>query len=108
MQIYHYFSVVVLAFVTIGCICNVNNILLFSYGQEQRPREMIITIPKGSANYEVDITNLSPRQWYDSRDISINMNDTIKWINNDTEQQTITSSLGGGLNSLLTNSALFT
>jgi plastocyanin len=104
MLIYHYFSVIVLVFVTLGCLYTIDNIQFFSYGQEQQSREMIISIPKGSANPEVDITNLSPRQWYDPREISINVNDTIKWINNDTEPHTVTSGLGGGLNSLLTNS----
>ncbi len=104
MLIYHYFGVIVLVFVTLECLCNINSVLFFSYGQEQQSKDMIITIPKGSANPEVDITNLSPRQWYVPRDISINVNDTIKWINNDTEPHTVTSGLGGGLNSLLTNS----
>ncbi len=104
MQIYDYFSVIVLVFVTLGCLYNINNVPFFSYGQEQQSKGVIITIPKGSANPEVDITNLSPRQWYDPRDVSINVNDTIKWTNNDTEPHTVTSGLGGGLNSLLTNS----
>ena len=85
-----------LVFVSIGCLFNTNNIPFFSYGQEQQSRDIIVTIPKGSANPEVDITNLSPRQWYDPREISINVNDTIKWINNDTEPHTVTSGLGGG------------
>ncbi|HSA74646.1 MAG TPA: plastocyanin/azurin family copper-binding protein, partial [Candidatus Nitrosocosmicus sp.] len=58
----------------------------------------------GAANPEVDITNLSPRQWYDPREVSISINDTVKWINDDTEPHTVTSGLGGGMASLLTNS----
>ena len=104
MKTYDYFSIILLVFVSLGCLYNINNVPFFSYGQEQQSIDMIITIPKGSANPEVDITNLSPRQWYDPREISINVNDTIKWINNDTEPHTVTSGLGGGLNSLLTNS----
>lgn len=66
--------------------------------------DTIVSVSKGSANPEVDITNLSPRQWYDPREVSINVNETITWTNNDTETHTVTSGIGGGLNSLLTNS----
>lgn len=76
----------------------------FLYAQAEVSNSTVVNIPKGSANPEVDITNLSPRQWYDPREISINVNETIRWINNDTEPHTVTSGLGGGLNSLLTNS----
>lgn len=72
--------------------------------QERNLNETLITIPKGSANPEVDVTNLAPKQWYTPRDVTINVNDTIKWINNDTEPHTVTSGVGGGLNSLLSNS----
>jgi plastocyanin len=76
-----------------------------AYAQDQQPKDVVIvTIPKGSANPEVDITNLSPRQWYDPREISIGINDTVRWTNNDTEPHTVTSGLGGGIASLLTNS----
>ena len=78
--------------------------LSFVDAQGQSSNEHVVRILKGSANPEVDITNLSPRQWYDPREISINVNETVKWINNDTEPHTVTSGLGGGLNSLLTNS----
>lgn len=75
-----------------------------SYAQEQNSNETIITIPKGSANPEVDVTNLTPRQWYTPREVTVNVNDTVKWINNDTEPHTVTSGVGGGINSLLSNS----
>ncbi len=104
MKTCDYFGVILLVIVSIGFLFNTSNVPFFSYAQEQQSRDTIITIPKGSANPEVDVTNLSPRQWYDPREISINVNDTIKWINNDTEPHTVTSGLGGGLNSLLTNS----
>jgi len=104
MKFCEYFGVIVLVFVTLGSVCTINNTPFLSYSQEQQSKNLTITIPKGSANPEVDITNLSPRQWYDPREISINVNDTVKWINNDTEPHTVTSGLGGGLNSLLTNS----
>lgn len=104
MKIYAHISIVVLVFVSLGSLYNIDNISFFSYAQDQESKNLTVTIPKGAANPEVDITNLSPRQWYDPREISINVNDTIKWINNDTEPHTVTSGLGGGLNSLLTNS----
>ncbi|WP_148686792.1 cupredoxin domain-containing protein [Candidatus Nitrosocosmicus hydrocola] len=78
--------------------------LSFLYAQGQSSSNTVVSIPKGAANPEVDITNLSPRQWYDPREISINVNGTIKWVNNDIEPHTVTSGIGGGLNSLLTNS----
>ncbi len=77
---------------------------LFLYAQEQGSNKTLVNIPKGSANPEVDITNLSPRQWYQPSQIRINVGDTVTWNNNDTEPHTVTSGLGGGLNSLLTNS----
>ncbi|MGA9841141.1 MAG: hypothetical protein WBQ25_02390, partial [Nitrososphaeraceae archaeon] len=65
-----------------------------------------ITIPKGSANPEVDITKLGPRQWYLPRELSINLNDTVTWINNDTEAHTVTSGIGGGMESLINTKKL--
>jgi len=78
-----------------------SNIELLSFlsAQAQRSNQTIVMIPKGSANPEVDITNLSPRQWYDPTEISVDVNDTIVWTNNDTEPHTVTSGTGGGLNS---------
>jgi plastocyanin len=79
-----------------------NNILLISFAQSNG--EKIITIPKGSANPEVDITKFTAKQWYNPSPITINVNDTVKWINNDTEPHTVTSGLGGGMASAATNS----
>ena len=62
-----------------------------------------VTIPKGSANPEVDITKLGPRQWYFPRQITVHTNDTIKWINQDTEAHTVTSGVGAGIESLMNN-----
>lgn len=67
--------------------------------QAQRSNQTIVMIPKGSANPEVDITNLTPKHWYDPTEISVDVNDTIVWTNNDTEPHTVTSGTGGGLNS---------
>jgi plastocyanin len=62
-----------------------------------------VTIPKGGANPEVDITNLSPRHWYVPKQVSISQGDAVTWINNDTEAHTVTSGTGAGIESLLTN-----
>jgi plastocyanin len=62
-----------------------------------------VTIPKGSANPEVDITKLGPRQWYFPRQVTIHTNDTIRWINQDTEAHTVTSGVGAGIESLINN-----
>jgi len=101
-------SIILLLLISVGFIHSIENISLTSYAQDQERQQpsknVTITIPKGSANPEVDVTNLSPRQWYDPREISINVNDTITWSNNDTEPHTVTSGLGGGIGSLLTNS----
>ena len=62
-----------------------------------------VMIPKGSANPEVDITKLGPRQWYVPRQMAIHTNDTITWQNNDTEAHTVTSGVGAGIESLMNN-----
>ena len=61
--------------------------------------EKIVIISKGSANPEVDITKFTAKKWYNPSPITININDTIKWTNNDTEPHTVTSGLGGGIGS---------
>ena len=48
-----------------------------------------VIIPKGSANPEIDITKLGPRQWYLPGQITIRVNDTITWTNNDTQVHTV-------------------
>jgi plastocyanin len=63
----------------------------------------IITIPKGSANPSIDVTNLEKREWYVPSKIEIESGDVVKWINNDRESHTVTSGLGSGIQSLLTN-----
>src|SRR5919107_6401068 len=82
-------------------ICNESGLaVIFAQANEEK----IITIPKGSANPEVDMTKFTLKQWYKPAEITINVNDTIKWINDDTEPHTVTSGLGGGLASAGTNS----
>lgn len=70
---------------------------------QQKPSHKTVTITKGSANPEVDITKLTPKQWYSPREITVNVNDTVTWINNDTEPHTVTSGIGAGISSVLTN-----
>jgi len=62
-----------------------------------------VTIPKGSANPQIDISKLGPRQWYLPREITVRVNDTVMWINNDTEAHTVTSGIGAGIESLMNN-----
>jgi plastocyanin len=66
-------------------------------------KSFTVIIPKGSANPEIDITKLGPRQWYLPSHISIGVNNTVKWINNDTEAHTVTSGIGSGIESLQNN-----
>ena len=74
-----------------------------AYAKEKGTQNITISIPKGSANPEVDITKLGPRQWYLPRQLTVNSNDTITWINNDTEAHTVTSGIGAGIESLMNN-----
>jgi plastocyanin len=62
-----------------------------------------VTIPKGSANPQVDISKFGPRQWYLPKEITIGVNDTVTWTNNDTEAHTVTSGIGAGMESLMNN-----
>jgi len=81
---------------------NVNNAYAEQRG-EKASKNVIVTIPKGSANPEVDITKLAPRQWYLPRQITVQTNDTITWTNNDTEAHTVTSGVSAGIESLMNN-----
>ncbi len=77
------------------------------YAQEEdknnTTRIHIVTIPKGSANPSIDITNLEERKWYNPSKLETESGDIVKWINNDRESHTVTSGLGSGIQSLLTN-----
>ena len=97
----------VLSFSAITCVfgyndVNVNNAYAEQQGEEAS-KNVIVTIPKGSANPEVDITKLGPRQWYSPSQVTVQTNDTITWINNDTEAHTVTSGIGAGVESLMNN-----
>lgn len=73
------------------------------YANVQQSHQKNVTILKASANPEVDTPNLTPRQWYDPREITVSISDTIVWTNNDTDPHTVTSGIGGGLESLMSN-----
>lgn len=81
---------------------NANNAYAEQQG-EGASKHVIVTIPKGSANPEVDITKLGPRQWYLPRQVTVHTNDTITWTNNDTEAHTVTSGISAGIESLMNN-----
>ena len=81
-------------------IADVNSYNYMAFAENQ---SAIVTIPKGAASPEVDITKLTPTQWYTPPRISVNQNDSITWINRDTEIHTVTSGNGAGLESLMTN-----
>ena len=66
-------------------------------------QSVTVTIPRGAASPEVDITKFTPTQWYVPSQISVNQNDTVRWINRDTEVHTVTSGVGAGLESLMNN-----
>lgn len=66
-------------------------------------QSVTVTIPRGAASPEVDITKFTPTEWYVPSQISVNQNDTVTWINKDTEVHTVTSGVGAGLESLLNN-----
>ena len=64
MKIYDYIGIIVIFFINIEYLDSIESNDLSIYGQieEQRSLESVtVIIPKGSANPEVDITNLSPR-----------------------------------------------
>ena len=77
---------------------------VYAQSQDENQQKSIeVVIPRGAANPEVDITNLSPRQWYMPKQVSIKQGDSITWKNNDIEPHTVTSGIGAGIESLLSN-----
>ena len=97
----------IIVFVINYIINDQNKLFVITFAQNinnESNKENIVTIPKGSANPEVDITKFTAKQWYNPSQTTINVNDTVKWINNDTESHTVTSGLGGGMASAATNS----
>lgn len=66
------------------------------------PEQHTITIPKGAANPTVDLTLQNVGNWYDPRKLTVKQGDTVTWVNNDTEPHTVTSGVGGGIQSVQT------
>ncbi len=95
------FTLLMVSIILCYCIGNNSNLIII-FAEDSK--EHVVTIPKGSANPEVDITKFTAKQWYKPSPITINVNDTVKWINNDTESHTVTSGIGGGMASAATNS----
>lgn len=63
----------------------------------------IVTIPKGAANPEVDLTLKKVGSWYIPKKASVSIGDTVTWKNEDTDAHTVTSGLGAGIQSVQTN-----
>ena len=74
--------------------------LQFSYGESQTH---IVSIPKGAANVEVDLTSLKDIDRYNPPEIFIKSGDVVTWTNNDTESHTVTSGVGTGIQGLVSN-----
>lgn len=98
-------NILVIAFVFVFCIFFVSSEFLNINAQEKEENKKIheVIIPKGSANPSIDITNLEERKWYIPPGLEINSGEIVKWINNDVESHTVTSGVGSGIASLLTN-----
>ncbi|HEX6293837.1 MAG TPA: plastocyanin/azurin family copper-binding protein [Nitrososphaeraceae archaeon] len=104
---YSYFVTLLLAsflfFLFYSLDNNTNNIYAQKEDKNNATRIHIVTIPKGSANPSIDITNLEERKWYNPSKLKIESGEIVKWINNDRESHTVTSGVGSGIQSLLTN-----
>jgi plastocyanin len=62
-----------------------------------------VSIPKGAANPEVDLTLQKVGNWYQPKETTISVGDTVTWKNEDTEGHTVTSGLGAGIQSAQTS-----
>ncbi|MGD1834205.1 MAG: plastocyanin/azurin family copper-binding protein [Nitrososphaeraceae archaeon] len=74
--------------------------LQFSYSENQTH---IVSIPKGAANVEVDLTSFKDIDRYSPPEIFIKSGDVVTWTNNDTESHTVTSGIGTGIQGLVSN-----
>lgn len=63
----------------------------------------LITIPKGAANPQVDLTLQNVGNWYVPKKATVSVGETVTWKNQDTEGHTVTSGLGAGIQSVQTN-----
>lgn len=67
------------------------------------PHTAVVTIAKGAANPEVDLTLQKVGNWYTPKQTAVSVGDTVTWKNEDIEPHTVTSGLGGGIQSVQTN-----
>ncbi|GFN40417.1 MAG: hypothetical protein YK1309IOTA_1730001, partial [Marine Group I thaumarchaeote] len=77
------------------CLC-LSILVLFVNGvfaNQAYGEEKIVRIPFGAFNPEL---NTPVEVWYDPPAISVNVGDTITWVNNDREGHTVTSGEGAG------------
>jgi plastocyanin len=103
MLIIFVFSMIFSASILLQCVAIVGFDYDFLFEAHAVDESFTVTIPRGAANPEVDITKLGPRQWYVPNQLTVNENDTVTWINDDTEVHTVTSGIGAGIESLLNN-----
>ena len=98
-------SIVQLSFYNKNNDLSINNFVYYhlTYATSHEGKSFTVVIPKGSANPEIDITKLGPRQWYLPRQIAIDLNDSVIWTNQDTESHTVTSGMSAGIESVMNN-----
>ncbi len=74
-------------------LTSVTFLLIFGSAQKSHAEEFTISIPYGAFNPEL---NTPAEVWYDPPELTINVGDTITWINDDREGHTVTSGDGAG------------
>ncbi|MGH1520756.1 MAG: cupredoxin domain-containing protein [Nitrosopumilus sp.] len=68
-------------------------LIVFGSIQDSHAEEFTISIPFGAFNPEL---NTPAEVWYDPPELTINVGDTVTWINDDREGHTVTSGDGAG------------
>ena len=74
-------------------LTSVTFLLIFGSAHKSHAEEFTISIPYGAFNPEL---NTPAEVWYDPPELTINVGDTITWINDDREGHTVTSGDGAG------------
>jgi plastocyanin len=74
-----------------------------SAGPKENDNVAVVSIPKGAANPEIDLTLQKVGNWYTPNKITIPVGGTVIWKNQDTDAHTVTSGLGAGIQSVQTN-----
>jgi len=69
----------------------------------ENPQTTRVVIPNGAANPTVDLTLKNIGNWYTPKKVFVSVGDTVVWKNEDTEPHTVTSGLGGGIQSVQNN-----